>query len=173
MGTKNFLRISNHHLFNPAAIGLVIGGILLHRDVSWWGVSFQTLIPFGIKHTLFFLILLLPSLVSSYRMRRHGSILSFLITYTMLLLFLNHFNFALLRTTLLDPTVIFFSIVMLPEPMTSPKQLRKQIPYGIFVALMAIVVSSSFLPDGLLPFLLVGNIVFWASQLRERSMKLE
>lgn len=171
MGAKNFLRISNHHIFNPAGIGLVVGGILLHQNVSWWGVSFQTLIPFGIKHTLFFFILLLPSLVSVYRMRRYGSILSFLITYTLLLLLLNNFNFTILQTALFDPTALFFSIVMLSEPMTSPVQLKKQIPYGIFVALIAIFVSSSFvgtiltshhlLPDGFLPALLVGNMVFF------------
>lgn len=171
MGAKNFLRISNHHIFNPAGLGLVIGGILLHQNVSWWGVSFQALFPFGIKHALFFLILLLPLLVSAYRMRRHGSIISFLAIYTLLLLFLNHFNLSTLQTTLFDPTTIFFSIVMLPEPMTSPVQLNRQIFYGIFVALITVIVSFSFienvlasnflLPDGLLPFLLVGNIVFF------------
>lgn len=162
MGAKNFLRISNRHIFNPAGIGLVIGGILLHQNVSWWGTSFQTLTPFGIKQILFFLILLLPSLVSVYRMRRYGSIFSFLIMYLLLSLFLSHFNFAILRTILFDPTIIFFSIIMLPEPMTSPVQLKRQISYGIFVALIAIVVSSNrLLPDGLLPFLLAGNILFF------------
>lgn len=171
MGTKNFLRITNRHIFNPAGIGLVVGGILLRQNVSWWGTSSQTILPFGVKHALFFLVLLLPSLISGYRMRRYGSILSFLITYTLLLLFMNHFNFRVLQTTLFDPTVLFFSIVMLPEPMTSPVKLKKQIPYGIFVAMTAILVSSSFvgailtshhlLPDGLLPFLLVGNMVFF------------
>lgn len=164
MGAKNFLRISNHHIFNPAGIGLIIGGILLHQNVSWWGVSFQTLTPFGIKHTLFFLILLLPLLVSAYRMRRYGNTLSFLITYTLLLLILNHFNFSILQTILFDPTVIFFSIVMLPEPMTTPNNPSRQLLFGVLVATAAALISlirSSFTPDPLIMGLLVGNLLFF------------
>lgn len=171
MGLKNFLRISAQHIFNPAAAGLVIGNIILQQNVTWWGVSFQTLNLLTPQNILFFSILLSPLLVSAYRMRRYGSILSFFITYAFFLVFLNHFNFTTARIIVFDPHTIFFSIVMLPEPMTSPVALKRQLLYGTFIALVATLISSSpvsaflaqyhFLPDSLLPFLLLGNLLFF------------
>ncbi len=169
MGAKNFIRIGGNHIFNPAAIGLVVGGIILHQPVSWWAVSFQTLFPFTLQNFIFFIILLSPLLVSAYRMRRYGSISAFLISYTLLLSF-NHFNLPVLLATLLNPTSIFFSIVMLPEPMTSPVQIKRQLLYGFIVSVLIVIGSSTLvaqflpanlLPDGLLPYLLLGNLLFF------------
>lgn len=166
-GAKHFLRFSDRHIFNPAAIGLVVGNILLHDTVSWWGVSFQVLKldPFNI---VAFLILLLPLVISGIRLKRYGSICAFLLVYSVLRLL--QYNVSPL-ITILDPTVLFFAITMLPEPMTSPVTLRRQIFYGTFVATAAIVyfylpfsrnlVVANLLPDGLLPFLLLGNVVFF------------
>lgn len=138
MAGKNFLRINNRHLFNPAALGLFLGGIFFNLNVSWWGVS-------GVV----FLILLLPGYVSFYKMRRFGSILSFLVFYNLLSGF----------KILLDPTTIFFALVMLPEPMTSPFDLKKQILYGAIVATAALVLSYfPVFPDVLIPALLLGNV---------------
>lgn len=138
MAGKNFLRINNRHLFNPAALGLFLGGIFFNLDVSWWGVS-----------AVVFLILLLPGYVSFYKMRRFGSILSFLVFYNLLSGF----------KLLLDPTTIFFALVMLPEPMTSPFDLKKQILYGAIVATAALVLSYfPIFPDVLIPALLLGNV---------------
>ena len=150
MAGKNFLRISGKHLFNPAGTGLFLAGILFQQTVSWWGVSFQKLFYFG--------ILCLPLLVSGLRMRRYASIFSFLITYALI-------------SVPLDPTVIFFSLVMLPEPMTSPARLKRQILYGIIIALIVIALSyptvnsalsiKGVLPDPLIAALLAGNLIFF------------
>ncbi len=115
MAGKNFLRISGRHVFNPAGAGLLLAGILFNQTVTWWGVSFQTIAPPVSPVKLFYFgILCLPFLISGLRMRRYVSTFSFLITYTLVsLLFL-------LRAFSLDPAVIFFSVVMVPEPMTSP-----------------------------------------------------
>lgn len=171
MGVKNFIRINSHHIFNPAATGLVLGGLLIHQQVSWWGVSFQTLVPFTFSKLILFVILLSSLLVSALRMRRYGSILSFLTTYILLFFLLNQFNPSIFPSTIFDPTIIFFSIVMLPEPMTSPVQIKRQLLYGSSVALLAVISQSTalaqfltvrnILPDGLLPFLLLGNFVFF------------
>lgn len=168
--SKHFVKIANRHVFNPAAFGLVVGNILLQDTVSWWGVSFQVLKSAPL-HIVAFLILLLPLLVSGIRMKRFGSIGSFLITYSVLLL-LQH-NISPLAT-ITDPTVLFFALTMLPEPMTSPVSLRRQILFGGFVASLAIfffylpfmgnLLPANLLPDGLLPFLLLGNVVFFKSR---------
>lgn len=153
MGSKNFLRISGRHLFNPAGFGLIAGGILLNLSVSWWGVSHQYLNILNPKVLIAFLILISPIVVSALRMKRYGSIFTFLITYNLIFLILKGQTFSL--ANFLDPTVVFFSLVMLPEPMTSPVALKRQILYGIFVAIF------SYLPVGLLQGLLIGNLAFF------------
>lgn len=171
MAVKNFLRISGRHVFNPAGTGLFLAGMFFHSTVSWWGVSFQQ-VAGNLQNVLFFAILLSPLLVSSFRMRRYNSVLWFFIIYTALVILVRHdFTFDTLRMTIFDPTVIFFAIVMLPEPMTSPVNLKRQIAYGAFVACGALILSLSafgqflstagFFPDPLIAALLLGNLLFF------------
>ncbi len=169
IGAKQFLRVENHHIFNPAATGLVLGGIFLHQPVSWWAVSFATGAQSLFLTTIKYFVLIAPLFISAYRMRRYIAILTFLIFYVVLTTILNGtFALSSLMGTILDPTILFFAFVMLPDPMTSPTSLQKQLFYGGFVAALSVLpvftrtfIPISFLPDGLLPFLLVGNLLFF------------
>jgi len=161
---KNFLRISNRHIFNPAALGLLLGALILKEGVTWWGVSFQQFSPpaGGLEFIIPFFILLSPLLVSMIRMKRYIITLSFLLTYFISISILtSHFS---LPISILDPTVLFFSLVMLPEPMTSPNNHTKQIMFGALVALLSFIASLplfSFVPDVFIVALLIGNMVFF------------
>lgn len=149
MASKNFLRIGGKHIFNPAATGLFLGGVIFNLPVSWWGGSFQNITLPNLGNFLSFAILLLPAYVSVWRLRRFGSILSFLLIYGLFSRF----------SLLFDPTTIFFALVMLPEPMTSPFDLKKQIFYGTIVAAAALILSRfPIFPDVLVPALLLGNV---------------
>lgn len=172
MGSKNYIRISGRHIFNPAAMGLFLGGIILNLGVAWWGVSFQNISKLSIENLTFFFILLLPALVSAYRMRRSGSILSFIVLYAVLT---SVSDLSLLPksllSTLLNPATLFFAIVMLPEPMTSPVNLKRQILYGTTVVLIILALSyppvinllsnHNLLPDLFTPALLLANLIFF------------
>ncbi|MBI4066555.1 RnfABCDGE type electron transport complex subunit D [Candidatus Gottesmanbacteria bacterium] len=171
--SKHFLRVRSGHMVNPAAAGLVLGGIILHQPVSWWAVSFQNVVQTDPFTLVAFVLLLLPLALSAVRLRRYGSIGSFLIAHTVLSVFpaiQTAWPPRSLLLTLTDPTLIFFATVMLPEPRTSPADMKRQIFYGITVALIAYVLgfpsigqkllSRGVLPDQLLIALLVGNVVF-------------
>ena len=82
--SKHVIQVSHRHIFNPAAIGLVVGNIFLRDTVSWWGVSFQVL-KLAPLNIVAFLMLVLPFCVSGIRMKRFGGIGSFLLTYSVLL----------------------------------------------------------------------------------------
>ncbi len=167
MAFKNFLRVGGRHIFNPASIGLFVTGILFQQPVSWWAASFQAF-SLDIKSLIFFIILLGPGLVSAYTMKRYRIILSFLLVYGLILLFRSGFNINpdTLKLAFLDPTVLFFSLVMLPEPRTSPNQFKWQIIFGVSVAVLAFLVpflnTGSFIliPDPLIAALLIGNLIF-------------
>lgn len=163
MFSKHFLRRENRQIFNPAGFGLFFGSLFFRNDLSWWAVSFQQL-TINLLLLVSFLILLLPGYVSLVRMRRYRIIISFILTYALINFFLNK------TIMLFDPTVIFFSLVMLPEPMTTPNKPTSQILFGIFVAIVSIFISfpfsifnsqfSTVLPDPLIAGLLVGNMTF-------------
>lgn len=173
VASKQFLRSNNGHIFNPAAAGLIIGGIILKQPVSWWAVSFQNIFqgkPFIIVS---FLILLAPLAISALRLGRHLTIISFLISHILLSQFASvqtTWSFQQLLITLFDPTLLFFSIVMLPEPRTSPVEKKRQVFYGVCVAIIISIIGRPFftnlflswgvLPDQLLFSLLIGNALF-------------
>lgn len=150
---KDFLRVNGRHIFNPAAAGLFLATVLFQRPVSWWGVSSSPL-----------LILLTPALVSIVNMRRWRIIVSFLLIYALLISLTTSLTIEILTTNLLDPTVLFFALVMAPEPMTTPHKAGRQIIFGSLIALMAILFSLlefTFLGNPLISALLLGNILFF------------
>lgn len=172
MGAKNFIRVSNRHIFNPAAIGLFVGGIIFSQYVAWWGVSFQSIRQVTFQNLILFLILLSPAVVSAHRMRRIYSIITFILAYTV---FSHIFTFTLSIPSIVgrmfDPSVLFFSLVMLPEPMTSPINPKRQVLYGLAVASIAQLIAyptissnltdKGLLPDLFIPALLLGNLLFF------------
>lgn len=178
MFSKNFIRSSNRHIFNPAGFGLVVSSLIFSHAISWWGVSWQQPSTLNLQLSISFFILLSPALVSLVRMKRYRITLSFLVVYIIINTILNSLpaetsakagKFSIINS-LLDPTVLFFSIVMLPEPLTSPNNHSKQILFGVLVALLSIFVSSPILNSKFLIFnsldplifsLLLGNLVFF------------
>lgn len=158
MLSKNWLRHQNRPILNPAAFGLFISGLLFESVTSWWGVSFQTL-EINPVSVLFFLTILSPGYVSMIRLRRYKIIISFLTAHILL-----SGNLRLFPHSLFDPTTLFFGLVMLPEPMTTPNSHSRQFLFGAFVATIAALIGfmhSSFTPDPFITGLLVGNLLFF------------
>lgn len=173
MGIKNFVRFSGRHIFNPAASGLLVAGLLFHQYVAWWGVSFQNITTtFSLQTLVLYVVLLLPSSISGFSLRRYSTILTFIILNTLFAhVFTFTFSLQSFISRMLDPTVIFFSTVMLSEPMTSPVNPTRQILFGAAVACIALIFSyppisrllfnDGLLPDLFIPALLLGNILFF------------
>ncbi len=168
MIAKNFLRIHNRHIFNPAGFGLFTTSLIFHQSVSWWGVSFQKLSLSAVS-LLLLLIVISPGYVSMIRLKRYLIPVSFFCSYILFIglqrLFQHNFNpIIILQVTLLSSTILFFSLVMLPEPMTSPNNPKLQIIYGACVGILATLLSllfPNYFPDMLIGALLIGNALFF------------
>jgi len=170
MFSKNFIR-RGRHIFNPAAFGLVLTSVIFLTPVAWWGPG--SLFGLSAKFLPLFLILLSPILVSGIRMKRYFTILFFLVSYTasnliFLIVTKNTIDASIILRLIWDPTIIFFAIVMAPEPMTTPYSRKNQILFGVFIGLLAITSSRllSLVPvigalDSLILSLLVGNLLFF------------
>lgn len=174
IGFKNFIRITNRHIFNPAAVGILLTAIIFDHSVSWWAVSWQQLTLQNIFLLISFFILLSPGYVSVMRMKRWRIIVSFFILYVLVNpLVQSNFSiiqsFVLIPPILFDVTTLFFILVMLPEPMTSPNNRKRQIYFGLSVATIVLVVSLTttifplfaLIPDVYIFSLLLTNLIFF------------
>lgn len=154
MFSKHFIRTKSKHIFNPAAFGLFTSGLIFSNTVSWWAASWQQFRVQNLELIIGSIILLLPFFISAIRMCRYFTIFTFLIFYA---IFIGRFEF--------DPTVIFFALVMLPEPMTSPSNRIEQMVFGLLIAAFSILNSRflilNSLPDVLIFSLLVGNVIYF------------
>ncbi len=157
VGLKIFLRPGGRHIFNPAASGLLVWGLIFGQTVAWWGPSLENFLSTG--------ALLTPLLVSAWRMRRYLTISSFLFIYVFWYV-IQTGDLNAVSTTLFDPTILFFAFVMLPEPMTSPVNIKRQFLYGVLVAVIVRILTLPLFsqvpfPDILIPALLIGNMVLY------------
>ena len=153
--SKYLFAYRGRHVLNPAAAGVLAAAILLGKGASWW-VGDLPMLPF-----VFF-----GGIIMIRQIRRFKLVLSFLGVYCGLLfidlLLLERAvggSFVLLQSLILYSPLLFFSFVMLVEPLTSPSVGRSRIYYAVFVA-AAVFAFQKWLdvPYGLELALVAGNI---------------
>ncbi len=135
MGSKYLLVWRKRHIFNPAAAGVLITYFVLGEGASWW-VSSPAII--GIAAILGALIVT--------KIRRWDVVGSFLGTYFLGILVINGGALSQIVTILTVTPIIFFAMVMLVEPMTSPADKPATWCYGVGTGL-ALVLIQRFFPD--------------------------
>lgn len=147
--SKQLLRAGpRQHIFNPAAFGIMATSLIFGIPVVWWAVAWGKL-P---------LVILIPLMARIlWEMKRIWLPFGFLIIY---FFYLSVITKSLSQDLLLDGTTLLFALVMLPEPITSPISGKLKFLFGTLVAFIVIFLSPiRFLTDGLLPALLVGNLI--------------
>ncbi len=96
---KQLVALGDHrHIFNPAALGILLSSIIFQRPVAWWGAAWG-LVPAA--------IVLIGVAYALFRIRRLWMAIIFLVIYGLA------FPFTI------DGTVFLFAFIMLPEPITS------------------------------------------------------
>lgn len=170
-GIKDFLRISDRHIFNPAASGLLVGFFLFGLSPSWWGptpYSFDKMHPvnIGLAVSVFAL-----AYVSCYRFKRYFNVISYLVVSIILQTILLGSTFSNAISAMINPGSLFFALVMLPEPMTTPVNKIKQVLFGVLVAgvnlgLVYGLSTGAFsgianFPDTSIIALLLANLLFF------------
>lgn len=135
LGLKFLVRLNGHPIFNPAGLGLILGMIIFASHPSWWA-----------GNAILIFLVWIPILL--YRLRRWAPMAAFL------------FPLAVFDGTaiLTSGSLLFFSSVMLIEPMTSPYQIKSGLIFGLVVALVYQLSVFFNLLDPLLLGLLVGNL---------------
>lgn len=153
------------HVFNPAGFSMLLVGFFAPA-VAWWSMSWGT-VPL--------IIVTLAGLFILWRQERWHVALSFWAAYLAGFSAVYFFTggpaagfVEFLVPKILDPTTVFFSTVMLIEPMTSmfPKK-NQRVFYGLLVGFFAIIFPVFLFPLSLTlqytdPFVLAmlfGNLI--------------
>jgi hypothetical protein len=148
---KHLVRYRNVPIFNPAALGLLIGTLLLGTHNAWWA---GTPLP-PLEILLGFSILFI-----SWKLRKLLLQATFIFAWLLLWsLTLLQADQPLALTFFLNITPLFLMAFMLIEHTTSPsKPPWRQVAYGALVAFLGFVLIQSALPvEAMLVALLSGN----------------
>lgn len=129
ISSKFILAINKKHIFNPAAIGVVLSSFIFGGVASWW-VGTIYLAP----------VVLIGGLLIVKKIDRFDLSVSFLGIYTAII-FINAFLngndlIAISKQIFLDSPILFFSFIMLTEPITSSPKRIFRIMFGGLVALL-------------------------------------
>lgn len=147
--SKQFIKLKNHHIFNPAAFGIILSSLVLGFPVAWWAVA---------SGGIFTVLLIFSSLVL-FKLKRLQFPITFLMGYFIFFAITHGFHAAMLLT--IDGTIFLFTFVMLPEPMTSSINGFWKWGFGSLVILgviLSYILKISF-ADPLLLSLLFANLM--------------
>ncbi|MBI2590281.1 MAG: oxidoreductase [Candidatus Blackburnbacteria bacterium] len=118
MTSKYILAIGKKHIFNPAAISVVLTSLAVNQSASWWVGTPAMMIP-----------VLLGGLLIARKTRKFLLVGVFLLVSTIL------FATSLKQVFFASP-LLFFAFVMLTEPQTMPPTKTLQAVYGSLVGLL-------------------------------------
>lgn len=162
MAGKYILAIRKVHIFNPAAFGVFILGLLGNGNGIWWAGSLY-LLPF----------VTCIGLCIVRKIRRAEMVLSFLVvsllTLSIQALVNNQHIPQILALSIASGPLIFFATIMLTEPLTSPPRRRQQLLFGGLVGLMYglnFQIGPLFSTPELA--LLIGNVVSFTISNKQR-----
>ncbi len=146
IASKYILTLHKSHIFNPAAVGAFLAGEIFHKYPSWWvGTKFIT--P----------LVVIGGILILRKMKRFTLIGIFLAVYLLYLIFgtSSGGDLHFLWLEIISTPLLFFAVVMLIEPQTSPAAKNKYISYAILVGVLYSATKLKLSPE---EALLIGNL---------------
>lgn len=141
MASKYILAINKKHLFNPAAVAVVITGLALRQSASWW-IGTAWMAPF----------IIIGGILVIRKLRYEALTRSFFSTVIIVSFGMSYYQGGDLVTTLYQVIfhsfVLFMGSIMVTEPITLPPKKNLQMVYGSIVGFLSV------------PLIHLGNIYF-------------
>ncbi len=157
VASKHLLRTPQYHLFNPAALALLVSALGFSSGQPWWGALADAPAPF-------ILLLLAAGYLVMERVNKRAQVLAFTGTYFGLFTLAAFLHLGeptriaeAFRVPFLN-AALFFAFFMLTDPPTSPNRAEDQVWFGMLVGVTS-VAAYLILPGPSFLFLglLVGN----------------
>jgi ferredoxin-NADP reductase/Na+-translocating ferredoxin:NAD+ oxidoreductase RnfD subunit len=129
MASKYIVAIRGKHIFNPVAFAVAFTSLTINQNASWW---------IGNVPMLFFVAA--GGVLIVRKIRRFDLVFSFFLTALGTILVFSLIQGTDLVTTLQDTVLasplVFFALVILTEPLTTPPTTQLQIYYGTLVGVL-------------------------------------
>ncbi|HEY5267728.1 MAG TPA: RnfABCDGE type electron transport complex subunit D [Candidatus Saccharimonadales bacterium] len=129
IASKYLLTINRKHIFNPAAIAVVLTAIGPKQSATWW-VGTAVMLPF----------VLIGGILIIRKIHKTKMILSFFISTTLATIVYSIISKAgvmsNLHNLIFSSSMFFLGFVMLTEPATSPTTSKKQTWYSMLVGVL-------------------------------------
>lgn len=126
---KYILAVNKKHIFNPAALAVVLTWFVLGDSASWW-VGNLSMLPF----------VLIGGILVVRKIRRFDLVFYFFLVAVLMSVglsaFAGHDPFNILKQEVIDSPLFFFAFVMLTEPLTTPPTQKLQQYYGAVVGFL-------------------------------------
>jgi Na+-transporting NADH:ubiquinone oxidoreductase subunit NqrB len=155
MASKHLLRTPQFHLFNPAAAGLLASLALVPTGESWWGALSDQPGPL-------LAVLLVGGGLVAWRVNKLPAVIAFFGAYfaafTLAAIIVGGPSpslAAVFRPPFLE-AALFFGLLMLTDPATSPNRLKDQVAFG---GITGIVSAAAFITTHGLHYLFIGLLV--------------
>ncbi len=153
--SKHFIKLKGAHIFNPAALGLLLSLAVFGLGDEWWAAT-----SFSFAGAI---IILTPLLIfPNWKAMKLRVALPFLTTTAILSLAsgdLGGYSLAAM-TNAFYALPYYFGFIMVSEPRTSPYQPKEQMAFGILIATLLVAMKLFSIPYYHLASLLVGNLAF-------------
>jgi len=131
MSSKYILAIHKKHIFNPAAIAVIIPSFVLGESASWW-IGTASMVPFVV----------LGGLLVVRKIRQEDMVWFFcvaaLLSGCLITLVQGRAIPTELSQLFVQSPLFFFAFIMLTEPLTAPPTKRLQRLYAVLVGLLFI-----------------------------------
>jgi ferredoxin-NADP reductase/Na+-transporting NADH:ubiquinone oxidoreductase subunit NqrB len=129
MASKYILALYSKHVFNPAAIAVVLTGFWLHLSASWW-VGTALMAP----------VILIGGILIVHKIRKYYLVVAFfavsLVTISVFTQLSGGDIQGNLKEVFLHSPLLFFAFVMLTEPQTTPPSTLLYVLYGAVVGFL-------------------------------------
>jgi ferredoxin-NADP reductase len=131
MASKYILAIRGRHIFNPAAIAVVVVGIALGEYASWW-VGTTSMLPFmGAGGILVVRKVRQEVMVGTF-------LLAALVTVCVVSVVQGVSIARELQQLVVESPLFFFAAIMLTEPLTAPPTMKLKQIYGLITGVLVI-----------------------------------
>jgi len=129
MSSKYIVSINNKHIFNPAALAVVITSFALNQSASWWVGTGNMLLPVAIGGFLMVRkVRQTPMVVAFLATALVGITVASILQQTSVIQ-------GLQQLVVVSP-LVFFATVMLTEPLTAPPTTGLKVIYGAMIGVL-------------------------------------
>ena len=131
--SKHLLRVRRNHVFNPAALAVIVSAWLFGSAHSWWGALAGLPWPW-------LALLVVGGALNADLINKFPLVLTFLGTYFGIFTLVALGDPVRAAETFRDPflqAALFFALYMLTDPPSSPSRYRDQIVMGALTAVVA------------------------------------